>query len=310
MKLGIINLILAIVIASCGGDKSSGEGAALPLPDLRARRDEASRRLLQDFTQGAYVVSRYLDGRPEHLGEGILWSSLAMGYLPCDAGKPLVAALLEMATRRAGEIVRIEPLAQYANGRELNFDGETGFMAGVATRAARCGVSDELRALWRLRLGALERHGGRLHPNTSETLIAEFTYLRDAVTHKMGLGEKPSPSRARVLAAQTSGWAAAVVAKKAAGYRIHLAWLYHEALRRLGYDPRAQYFCAATRGSGIEIVEHFCGRGDLAAWTRRFAYDRYEYAWQRAKWERPDGRDGLRTPGLDLVMALTTLIGD
>jgi hypothetical protein len=124
------------------------------------------------------------------------------------------------------------------------------------------------------------------------------------------VGPEPDAGRINNLVADTTAWAVAVTTTKSAAYRLHLAWLYYQGLERLGFAPRHDSFCNAIRGSGIELIEHTCGRGDLQAWVNRFTPNRYEYEWQRAKWEQPDGRPDLETPGLDFVMAITTLLGD
>src|SRR5688500_14090048 len=84
-------------------------GQALPLPEDVTAYDERARalseRLMEELQEGGYVVSRWSDGSPEHVGDSLIWSGLAMAVLPCDAGRPILDAILRSLEERGGAFV-------------------------------------------------------------------------------------------------------------------------------------------------------------------------------------------------------------
>lgn len=241
-----------------------------------ARFLEAETRLLNMTEPHGWVVSRHQDGTIEHTGDSLLWTGMALGVLTCQGGNAPKSALTEMLA--AGKLFRhpAEPT------RAVSLDGQLGFLWGVTKRHERCGDGAPLLQLYR--------------PDN----LGAFHVVLEKARYDLGIGPNPDPDSMRGLPTLVAGWAAAVVAKRAAAYRIHLGWL---ALSVLG-DPGAG-LCAVTARAGMPLINSFCGRDSLGPWIDAFEYNRYEYALQRAKWESEDG-SGLETPGLDLLVALRT----
>lgn len=286
-----------------------------PLP-----RDEAAEELyasavdrLMGFREGGWIVSRRPDGSPEHVGDSLLWTGLAMAAVPCDVGDELERHLLGVIHRLDGGLVRYEPLGEYAGGREASLDGALGLYRGAAERIVACGRGEVWGEALRTHLAFLERTGGRLHLGTTASLEL-FSALPQVLCHRSGHPSCPDVglSDRRAMERAVGAWAWAVNAAKAAAFRVHLGWLILTTLERAGHDinpDNRNAYCAATRGMGIALVDHWCGRGGLKAWIDGFEFDVWEYAFQRAPaWEEPDG-DGDETPGLDYVLAIKEAYG-
>ena len=301
MKRGA--LIALVCIFACSAEpKPAPED---PTDEVHVTYAETVDRLVSRFLHEGQVVSRDDDGSPQHRGDSLLWTGMALGVLPCDRIADVESALGANVEANGGHVVRFMPLPEeYRGGREASLDGELGLLWGVAQYAKRCGTYP---AWFATHYAALAANGwvypgaARLHP--------EFSYVLDVIAHGAGLRGRPDPRRGVLLGAEVAAWAAATKAAQAAAYRIHLGWLALSAVEAAGEEigeARAMY-CAATDGAGMPLVNEWCGKSGLADWLSTFQFDAYEYALQRGPWESQDGRPGLSTPALDRLVALTQL---
>ncbi len=300
----VLGLLVASLCLSCGA--APAPEAELAEPSVEQTYIDASNRLLGGFVEGGWVVSRRPDGTPEHTGEGLIWTGMAMGALPCGLGTTLEFTLSEMVKAHAGALVRYEPLGEYANGREVTLDGALGLYLGVAQRAVRCGASPLWGPIIRDHLDFVSSHGGSLHPNVDAKLLAHFDYVLDLLASRLGVGPSPDVADGRELEHEVATWAAVVNATHAACYRVNLGFTALQTMETLGQEVSRQgrwEFCAATRGMDIPTVDHWCGRKGLRDWIASYQFNQWENRHQRCgAWETPDA-DGDTTPGLDLLVA-------
>lgn len=307
--------ILAVLIAlnalvACGRGRGRARPEAMPasVDDTRLHAEAVER--FARFLDDGQVVSRVGDA-PEHVGDSLIWTGVAIGALPCDAAAPLVARLTERLEANGGLLVRYEPLPEdKVGGGEITMDGETGLYFGLGRYVTRCGVPDRLAAAWRLRQDAQAAAGGRLHPNVTSIMPDQFTFTRDAVSYALGIRGEPSVDRLYVLEQEIAAWMVATVRERAACYRLNLGYLHIAAVEAMGYrvsDVGRLTLCAATGSAGIATWDHWCGRGGLSEFVEAFEWNRFEFKHQRCAYEEPDGREGLETPALDLILALSIL---
>jgi hypothetical protein len=278
-------------------------------PTIAERFADAQDRLASEFIENGWVVSRGTNGEPEHQGDALIWTGLWLGAADCAAALPSELMLRDMIRRHQGALVRYEPLGEYAGGREATLDGALGLYRGIAERVTRC---PETRPEWldivALHYSYMEASGGHLNPNSDARVIPEFTYVLARLLDHVSGGDPLHRDGDRVdrLGVQSAAWAMGVAATHAAAFRVHLALLALQTLELSGEDiGRARdALCAVTPGMDLPTLDHWCGRGDLAAWVDGFEYDSWEFRHQRAgAWESPDG-DGDRTPGLDFLVAI------
>ena len=303
----IATACLAFCLFACSSQaKPDREPAQAPLEQLYA---DAVTRLFEHFYDHGYIVSRSADGAAQHVGEGLLWSGVALGNLPCDRAKQVMADLSTVMTTRNGEIRRYEPLPQEYAGRELNFDGETGLVYGFARFLQRCpndtgGLSDA----WRLHWEAIRRNDGQLYPGTGERMPGLFAFTTNALSVRLGLIPAVDVREQDTMEQAAASWATAVKLQRAACYRVNLAFMHIQAAEALGYplsDLGRSMWCSATKGMGIATVDFYCGQSEILTWINAFEFNRFEYAHQRCSaWEMADG-NGLETPGLDLITAMS-----
>lgn len=275
-------IIFALVVTACG--KADPERPpAVPSDHVAALVEEAETRILSMSDPVGWVVSRWVeDGRVEHTGDSVLFTGIALGASSCETGDVHEAALLAMLQETGGTVYRHPSQRE----RQPSLDSHLGLWWGISERVERCPAS---RDKW---ASAMAHHKPLNVPGV-------FDVVLDALFHKLGLAPAPSSGSLRDLEVVMAGWAHLVVATRSAGYRIHLGLL---ALETAGAGRDA--FCGATEGAGLLTVDHFCGRDDLQAFVSGFEWNQYEYRFQRAHWESPDGKEGLDTPGLDLRVAL------
>lgn len=284
----IICAVLGLALG-CGKAPDRSE----PLPPAEPERvlfDHAADRLVGMLDRG-FVVSLWEDGRVEHKGDTAIFSGIALGTLDCPRGALVEAAWLDMLRANDGLICRHPDLCGV---KDPLLDSHLGFYWGVANRIKRCPESLET---WR---EAFATHEPQNVPEA-------FDVVRGAVRSALGLGASPDRGRVGRLMGLVAGWAAVVHASKAAGYRVHLGLLSAETLEASGVEISASerdFFCAASDGMDLGTVDHWCGRSKLREFISAFQFDAWNYRHERARWESQDGKPGLKTPGLDLLVAL------
>jgi hypothetical protein len=243
-------LLLFLLISGCGlfqRDESDKEEST---PDVRTDYQFVKDRLNEKFLSNGFVVSRQ-DGNPEHQGEAILWTGVAVSSMSCDDGQALADRLMQILIDHNGGLVRYEPLGEYENGREITFDGAIGFYHAVAYRVSNC--SDDWRDAWQIHLDYLDANDGKLNANAREfnKLTGEFPLIRDAISHRLGLRARPHKDRVALLETQITAWAAGVVAKKAPAYPLNLSLLTLQGLEYLGYQVHGVSFCSVSKPAKI-----------------------------------------------------------
>lgn len=310
--LGVIILAFFLV----GGCQKADDKieAISPTASDRATYQMLSKRLVNDFTHGGFgVVSRKPDGQPEHLGEALIWGGTALWAIPCDDGRGLSASLASMIDDLEGAMIRVDPLGEYAGGREVTFDGAIGALLGIARRAVDCGEAE----LWQRPMFKMikfqSEHGERLHPNVRAMMVGEFRYVRDLIAHRIGVRDlEPSSDRLRELEKIVSGWALAVQASHQTGkgsdacYRVNLGLTGLLAVETLGKSISSEgrdALCQNSKGMDIPTVDHWCGRKPISNYLASYQTDLWEYRHQRCgSWESPDG-DGNASHQLDRLVA-------
>lgn len=279
-----------------------------PLPGFSAREAELRARLVGKFLDRGYVVSREADGSPEHQGDSLLWSSLAMGILPCDQGAETTRAIIDSVNRNDGRLVRIDPLPGSYAGNETSRDQVTGALLGFVLRDQRCPQDREaLRSAWRRHHDFVIRHDGRLHEggNPNFYMNPAMRFLWDLVSTHFGAGEEPGSVAKAAFESGVIISSTATDLQESACYPVHLSTLMMITAARLGRPVShltRREFCHQTRGMELPLTEWFCDRGSPESYLASFEPNQWEYRHQRCKWESPDGSPGKETPALDFLM--------
>lgn len=300
-------LCLALVLSGClGCDKPGPKPEPEPPTDpIKARYEISSSAVLAHLDEHGFLVSRWLaDDRPEHIGDSLIWTGMALGVLPCDKVEPVILGLGRMVEQLEGGLYRHPTLPD-----KISLDGALGFYWGVARHLQRCPASQSALEYIVRAHQLFSEPRGRLNPDADLKLLPGFTYVRDLVVARVTGGAAPDGRRLSGLETQVAAWALAVQTSRSSCFRVHLGLLSLQAVEAAGGSISAQGragFCGATVGMDLPTVDHWCGRGDLPAWIASFKPNEWEYRHQRCgAWETPDGKPGLSTPGLDELVALT-----
>ena len=240
--------------------------------------EDAGQRLTSFYDRG-WVVSRWTDGTLEHQGDSLIWTAMALGAAPCAGGQVEALAIRRMLSALGGGIWRHPDLSEDASLEER----------AIAMR--NCVL--------------------KLNPDSKASLTPSFDYLpRVLLWESGGDVHEPDAHLLHEIQVMALGWATAVKASHAAAFRVHLAMLALDTAEMVGrkLDPTLRAgFCEAAKGMDMPTVDNFCGRDGLRSWIGAFEFNAWEYRHQRAAaWETPDGKDGLETPGVDLLVALST----
>lgn len=292
-------LIIFCVLAACGKAKSEPT-PAVPTDPVKDAYTETQDRLEARFLNDGMVVSL---GGDEHLGDSLLWSGIALGSEDCDH-QQVDSGLRAMVDMNTGALSRHTSLPA-----QVSLDGALGFYYGVAARNKRC---PKLLLDWKNTLmihqNYMAANGGKINAKAGFVVPAEFDFVQQALFAKLGLAAAPSVHKLNLLADEVAVWAEGVRLQRSACYRVHLGWLALRTAELLGYTIDATHrnrFCAAEVGLNLPVIEHWCGVNALQEWLDTFAYNRWEYAFQRCPaWETPDG-NGYETPAVDRLIGLT-----
>jgi hypothetical protein len=293
-------LLVASSLLSCAKAPAK-EAETEPSAAVRARYLEASERLKRDFIDEGFVVSRNAEtGAPEHVGDALIWTGVALFALPCDLGNELDNAAIAMVDELDGGLYRHPKLPD-----AVSMDGALGLYFGVASRVARCpGARERWADPMGKHLAFVRENGGLLNRKSTSRLELHF----DAPLY--ALVGVPDAHRQADMEKEAAAWALAVKVKHAACFRVNLGYLALRTIEEAGgavTDSGRNSFCAATAGLGLAHVDHWCGRDGLEAFVAGFEFDRWEVALQRCPgWETPDGQ-GFHTPGVDLLWAMREL---
>lgn len=289
------------------GRENEKNNPALSISDTY---DAAVDRFTSNHLQDNWVVSRYKDGKEEHLGDSLIWTGIAMASLSCDVGAPLEDRMIKMMVDNNGALVRYEPLGEYANGNEVTFDGATGLYYGIFQRLRRCDTHLKWGTPWMKHLEYLEANNYVLHPNVTAIVAPQFNSIRDYITSMLDQGDQPSDIRYRALEAEALTWSSLNIEDHRPCFPVHLSFLYLSFLEDSGnlLATAHEGFCYATANANLPIIDHWCGRIDIDDWVDDFKYNEWEYRHQRCAaedWESPDGWENLETPALDLLFGIS-----
>lgn len=311
MRFTTLYIILHL-LASCS--HSNGSDPKEPTEEIKTTYNMTVDRFLLNHLENGWVVSRYKNGEVEHEGDSLLWSGIALASLPCSKADPVENALIAMLDKNNGGLTRYEPLPdEYKNGREISFDGAVGFYFGVLSRIANC---DSSKIRWvtsfKKHLDFLRDNDWHLNSASSEAYVPGFTALRDMVTFKLGLGDKPSDQALRALESLANVWSSGVIESRSPCFRVHLSLLHLLGLELSGdlLGSSKDTFCYATEEVGIPFIDYWCGRITSDQVYNKFQFNKYEYQYQRCNYESEDVAPDLETPALDLLFALSYMYPD
>jgi len=276
--------------------------------------ENVSSNLVERHLIGGFgVITLKPDGQPEHQGEALIWGGTALWAMSCDSGAGISAALADMINREGGQMIRVDPLGEYAVGREVTFDGAVGAFMGIARRVIDCDEKELWKEPFEKLLEFQNSHGDRLHANVKSKLVGEFKYVRELIAYNLDLRDEPDEERLRDLEKIIGGWALAVQLAHNTGqgsdacYRINLGLSTFKTLETLGKsisDLGRNQFCENTKGMSIPTVDHFCGRENISVYLSNYNPASYEYRHQRCgePWETADG-NGNTSHQLDKIVA-------
>lgn len=297
----LIDLLLACVVGCGAGDEP--KTAQAPSSTIVALYDSVVARV-DGFLDGGWIVSRYPGGEPEHLGDSLIRSGLAMAALPCDGpGATIEAELAGRIDAAGGGLQRHRELPD-----DVSLDGALGLYFGVASRVRRCPGS---RELWR---PVVEKHvalvvelGGRLNRAAAAELEVDFKYVLRRLGASLDIDTSAVGGAKDALEREAAAWAQTALAAHSACYRVHLGWLALRTLDELADPTSGQgraLFCAATDGADLPVVDRWCRRVSLKPWIESYEFDKWAYRHEDCPaWQTPD-ESGRHHPAIDLALAV------
>jgi hypothetical protein len=221
-------------------------------------------------TQQGYVVPPY--------GDSALFTGIAMAVQGCDFPNALTDQILidDGLIRRHPS----DPKPHDPSSRDMVI----GAMLGLVSRYNRC--PQERKAIqwaWAAHMEYVK--DGKLYPGAGvdKSLTPGLKFLWQSVGAHFDVADAPeNPTLFRSSLITT---ATLIREQRAACYPIHLAYLQiriAELIDRPIDSVTKLFFCTATNGTELPLVDQFCERP--VKWR-----DGFEYQSQRCAWEKPDG---------------------
>lgn len=246
---------------------------------------------LAAFAPDGFVIS-LKEGVPQHQGDSLIFTGIALASVPCASGDAMEHALVDMLKTKNGALYRHPTIPN-----DVSLDGALGFYLGVAHRLTHCGAL----ASWK---DALRLHSQLAGLSPAVSLDEPWRVVKDEVLHAAGIGGEPSQAQVDALTDLVGDWAEVVKLSRAACYRVHIGFLAMQTLEVLGRQVPRDKFCAASAGTDLPVVDHYCGRDGLKAWLDGFKPNLWEYRHQRCPaWESADGND-MDHPEVDYLKGL------
>ncbi len=313
-------ILLCCILASCSKAKDPLEPKN-PSDEVVSDYHTTSDLLTTAHIIGGFgVVSMLPDHALQHSGEALIWGGTALWSLGCDAGAGISSAMRQMIMDHEGALIRVAPLGEYENGREVTVDGALGLLLGVSRRITDCGEAEAWRAPMDAMIKFQDSHQGKLNANVDSTLFADLKYLRNVIGFKTGaLASEAGQFSLKGMEALVGDWSLAVQLAHQTGkgsdacYRVNLGLSALLAAETLGFkisDDGRNQFCQNTIGMDIPTADHWCGRSHLAdAYLPTYEIDTWEFRHQRCgSWEQPDGHGNI-SPRLDKLEAMAMAYG-
>lgn len=313
--------IIGLVLLSVGCAKVKDKIEPIdPVPDeIVIDYSDTIDYLVKSHLQGAWsVISVKPDGSPQRQGEALIWAGTALGSMTCASGAGIERGLIDMIISNHGQLVRVDPIGEYGDGRQVTFDGAAGLLFGVSYRVFNCPESPRLWfTAWQQLMDYEIKSGGKLNDKADSRLDDDFTYLRDLIAWRVGLMPAPDTNRLDAMSKEIGAWAQALKAKhvvavstdskEPACYPMNLGLLFLLGVENSGQkipkDGR-DMFCNASEGMDIPTIDHWCGRKSMAEnYLPNYQNDLWEMRHQRCgAWETPDG-DGNSSSRVDKLLA-------
>ncbi|MBF0312946.1 MAG: hypothetical protein HQK50_10055 [Oligoflexia bacterium] len=293
---------------------------------LQAKQQYYEERLLTHFISReqnfSYIISRDKENNPIHQGDSLLWSSLAMGILPCEKGTEIQNSLAKSLQIRNGAFVRFEPLpGEYADN-STSRDQETGVLFGLAMRMLRCPSHlPEIKSMWELHRKFIAEHGSLCASNHLNCRITKgISFLMRQLSFRLGLeAVAPSGGDKAIFEAEMVASSMGVRIGNLTCYPIHLNTLQAITAEILDRPIKKRVYkqiCNDSLEMNIPLVDWYCNRESSVSilnWVANFDNEdalnkpeyRYEYRHQRCgKREHPDLKEGASSPGIDFLMLI------
>ena len=310
MKHFFVLVCLGLFITCCS--KRSGDKGPAPFvyPDIESIDEFGTEakafqdQLISKHLEGGYVVSRLPDGTPEHWGDSLLFSGLALAVLSCEKGEPILSAILNSIEKRGGQLVRFEPTPKTRSFGITSRDMETGAMFGLVSRAKRCPKDfDRIAAGWRRHDAFVKANGYFLEDSPEDLLTPGMMFIFELVSqHFLGA---PEPKGFAVFNTAIYVTTLSTVVLRKACYPLHLEVLELWLAKALGKEAKAETmhaFCRYTDGADVPLIDWLCSRKDASLFFKNFKKNEWHYRHQRCGvWEKPDGGES-DNPSLDFLL--------
>lgn len=282
--------------------RSRGWPAAENMDRYDEYTNELEDRLLEEFVENGYVVSREANGDHKHAGDAAKYTGIALGVLPCDKGHELEQALKSSLMRYDGQIQRFEPPIYSTNYGVTSRDAEVGVTFGFVMRNLRCGVPFSLE--WQEHWDFVEGNNWHLEPPSEDKLSPGYLHVFGKVKELLAGGNADEPAS---WLWQAGLWANVETAESAEEdcFPVDLTALQMCFMSKMGYnisEYAASKICAASRNMGLAHMDWYCRRGVSGQFLEGYPLNRYENRLQICPWQDGTQNEGVKTHAVDYLL--------
>lgn len=294
-------LCISLMVLVFGCERAKQPETATPSEQIVGLYNSTVLRLKNFMEPDGWVVSRTERGDPEHIGDSLIATGIAMASLPCAEGTALEDAVISAIDAYGGALIR-----HPQRNNSASMDGAWGMYYGAAYRVKNCGTIDKWKPALKAHLDFVKNNNGKVNPG-GLSIDENMAYLSDLIGYRFGISAKPSEEQRSQFESYLVAWSYGVIQAHAACFRVHLAWLALETMKLLEKEPSdttRNAFCSVTKEADMPTVDHYCGRKSLSSFVEKFEFNRWEYRHSRCGgWETPDGKTNT-SPAVDLLLAL------
>ena len=283
------------------------------LTQWEEKQEMLEKRLMDDFIQEGYIISRNEEFEIKDEGDALLWSGLGLSSLSCENAEIIFEEIADSVDYFEGGLVRIDPLPQSYFNDPTSRDMETGAIFGLTNYYRRCGDERVIHVLQK-HYRFINDNGFQLFPVGDPTKISitpAFGYYMNLMFSKYLGVLKPSALDKAMYESAVIADSAFIKSSLTACFPVHLGTLQliqMDFIQENVSKTTKRSFCSITEMMDLPLTDWYCNRLSVADFLDQYDLTQSYRSQRCLKWEEIDSEGHF--PALDWLLIYRLASGD